>query len=176
MLTDWCHFKSISLQGDSPSKWRTDDFRMFKNGSLWRPPPLNPYLHGRLDDNDESEEEEEASKKGCLKEEWVPPPEACGHPLFHSSAMHYGIKQNLDRTACLKMLIMGKKYEKWCSASTFVQIPHLCRDVPHYPNPCGSSLGSVTSWRRCCGRWLPERATSQTPCSSVSVTLMLLRR
>ncbi|XP_023680212.1 U2 snRNP-associated SURP motif-containing protein isoform X1 [Paramormyrops kingsleyae] len=57
------------LQGDSPSKWRTDDFRMFKNGSLWRPPPLNPYLHGRLDENEESEEEEEASKKGCLKEE-----------------------------------------------------------------------------------------------------------
>ncbi|KAL4635858.1 U2 snRNP-associated SURP motif-containing protein [Arapaima gigas] len=57
------------LQGDSPTKWRTEDFRMFKNGSLWRPPPLNPYLHGTLDDNDESEEEEEASKKGCLKED-----------------------------------------------------------------------------------------------------------
>uniref|UniRef100_A0A8C9SP96 U2 snRNP-associated SURP domain containing n=1 Tax=Scleropages formosus TaxID=113540 RepID=A0A8C9SP96_SCLFO len=57
------------LQGDSPTKWRTEDFPMFKNGSLWRPPPLNPYLHGTLDENEDSEEEEEASKKGCLKED-----------------------------------------------------------------------------------------------------------
>lgn len=56
-------------QGEAPGKWRTDDFRMFKNGSLWRPPPLNPYLHGPYDDGEEEEEEEEASKKGSLKEE-----------------------------------------------------------------------------------------------------------
>uniref|UniRef100_A0A672J221 U2 snRNP-associated SURP motif-containing protein n=1 Tax=Salarias fasciatus TaxID=181472 RepID=A0A672J221_SALFA len=57
------------LQGEAPAKWRTEDFRMFKNGSLWRPPPLNPYLHGPYDDGDEDEEEEEGSKKGCLKED-----------------------------------------------------------------------------------------------------------
>ncbi|CAG5896023.1 unnamed protein product [Menidia menidia] len=57
------------LQGESPAKWRTEDFRMFKNGSLWRPPPLNPYLHGPYDDGDEEEEEEEGNKKGCLKED-----------------------------------------------------------------------------------------------------------
>ncbi|XP_034562003.1 U2 snRNP-associated SURP motif-containing protein isoform X4 [Notolabrus celidotus] len=57
------------LQGEAPAKWRTDDFRMFKNGSLWRPPPLNPYLHGPYDDGEEEEDEEEGSKKGCLKEE-----------------------------------------------------------------------------------------------------------
>nr|XP_043881553.1 U2 snRNP-associated SURP motif-containing protein isoform X1 [Solea senegalensis] len=57
------------LQGEAPAKWRTDDFRMFKNGSLWRPPPLNPYLHGPYDDGEEEDEEEEGSKKGCLKEE-----------------------------------------------------------------------------------------------------------
>ncbi|XP_037550013.1 U2 snRNP-associated SURP motif-containing protein [Nematolebias whitei] len=56
------------LQGETPFKWRTDDFRMFKNGSLWRPPPLNLYVHGSCDD-EEGEEEEEANKKGCLKEE-----------------------------------------------------------------------------------------------------------
>uniref|UniRef100_M3ZK82 U2 snRNP-associated SURP motif-containing protein n=1 Tax=Xiphophorus maculatus TaxID=8083 RepID=M3ZK82_XIPMA len=56
------------LQGESPAKWRTEDFRMFKNGSLWRPPPLNPYLHGPYDDGDEEEEEEEGNKKGSLKE------------------------------------------------------------------------------------------------------------
>lgn len=58
-----------SAQGEAPAKWRTDDFRMFKNGSLWRPPPLNPYLHGPYDDGDEEDEEEEGAKKGALKEE-----------------------------------------------------------------------------------------------------------
>ncbi|KAM9552963.1 U2 snRNP-associated SURP motif-containing protein-like isoform 2-T2 [Salvelinus alpinus] len=58
------------LQGEAPTKWRTDDFRMFKNGSLWRPPPLNPYLHGNFEEGEgPEEEEEEPGKKGCLKEE-----------------------------------------------------------------------------------------------------------
>lgn len=56
-------------QGEAPAKWRTDDFRMFKNGSLWRPPPLNPYLHGPYDDGDDEDDEEEGVKKGALKEE-----------------------------------------------------------------------------------------------------------
>ncbi|XP_057680758.1 U2 snRNP-associated SURP motif-containing protein isoform X1 [Corythoichthys intestinalis] len=57
------------LQGEAPVKWRTDDFRMFKNGSLWRPPPLNPYLHGPYDDGDDEEEDEDSLKKGSLKED-----------------------------------------------------------------------------------------------------------
>ncbi|XP_037089762.1 U2 snRNP-associated SURP motif-containing protein-like [Pollicipes pollicipes] len=27
------------LHGDSPQRWRTDEFRMFKGGSVWKPPP-----------------------------------------------------------------------------------------------------------------------------------------
>uniref|UniRef100_A0A3Q2XXD6 U2 snRNP-associated SURP motif-containing protein n=1 Tax=Hippocampus comes TaxID=109280 RepID=A0A3Q2XXD6_HIPCM len=57
------------LQGEAPVKWRTDDFRMFKNGSLWRPPPLNPYLHGPYDEGEDEDEEEDSLKKGCLKED-----------------------------------------------------------------------------------------------------------
>ncbi|XP_008178793.1 U2 snRNP-associated SURP motif-containing protein isoform X1 [Acyrthosiphon pisum] len=34
------------LQGDSTKDWRIDEFRMFKNGSIWRPPPMNPYTVG----------------------------------------------------------------------------------------------------------------------------------
>ncbi|XP_041354485.1 U2 snRNP-associated SURP motif-containing protein-like isoform X2 [Gigantopelta aegis] len=34
------------LQGDSPYKWRMEEFQMFKGGSIWRPPPLNPYTQG----------------------------------------------------------------------------------------------------------------------------------
>ncbi|GFY61214.1 hypothetical protein TNIN_149781 [Trichonephila inaurata madagascariensis] len=34
------------LKGDHPSKWHTEEFYMFKNGSQWKPPPLNPYLQG----------------------------------------------------------------------------------------------------------------------------------
>ncbi|XP_028833766.1 U2 snRNP-associated SURP motif-containing protein isoform X2 [Denticeps clupeoides] len=57
------------LQGETPTKWRTDDFRVFKNGSMWRPPPLNPYLHGVRDEDEEEEEEEDGSKKGSLKDD-----------------------------------------------------------------------------------------------------------
>ena len=37
-------------QGDTPFKWRTEEFRMFKGGSLWRPPPINPYTQGMPDE------------------------------------------------------------------------------------------------------------------------------
>ncbi|XP_043926943.1 U2 snRNP-associated SURP motif-containing protein isoform X2 [Protopterus annectens] len=58
------------LQGESPTKWRTDDFRLFKNGSWWRPPPLNPYLHGMTEGKEaEPSVEEESVKKGGLQEE-----------------------------------------------------------------------------------------------------------
>ncbi|KAM3932207.1 U2 snRNP-associated SURP motif-containing protein isoform 2-T2 [Leptodactylus fuscus] len=57
------------LQGDSPTKWRTEDFRMFKNGSFWRPPPLNPYLHGMTEEQETETFVEEPIKKGTLKEE-----------------------------------------------------------------------------------------------------------
>ncbi|KAG8445313.1 hypothetical protein GDO86_010195 [Hymenochirus boettgeri] len=57
------------LQGDSPTKWKTEDFRMFKNGSFWRPPPLNPYLHGMTEEQEPEPFIEEPIKKGSLKEE-----------------------------------------------------------------------------------------------------------
>ncbi|XP_061091992.1 U2 snRNP-associated SURP motif-containing protein isoform X1 [Conger conger] len=57
------------LQGESPNEWRTSDFRMFRGGSIWRPPLLNPYLHGAEDSREEEEEEEEELKKGQLKAE-----------------------------------------------------------------------------------------------------------
>ncbi|KAI6063309.1 U2 snRNP-associated SURP motif-containing protein isoform X3 [Aix galericulata] len=55
--------------GDAPTKWRTEDFRMFKNGSFWRPPPLNPYLHGMSEEQETEAFVEEPNKKGALKEE-----------------------------------------------------------------------------------------------------------
>ncbi|XP_056656187.1 U2 snRNP-associated SURP motif-containing protein-like [Monodelphis domestica] len=57
------------LQGDAPTKWRTENFCMFKNGSFWRPPPLNPYLHGMSEEQETEAFVEEPSKKGALKEE-----------------------------------------------------------------------------------------------------------
>ncbi|XP_040283986.1 U2 snRNP-associated SURP motif-containing protein isoform X1 [Bufo bufo] len=57
------------LQGDAPIKWKTEDFRMFKNGSFWRPPPLNPYLHGMAEEQEAETLVEEPIKKGSLKEE-----------------------------------------------------------------------------------------------------------
>nr|XP_055058100.1 U2 snRNP-associated SURP motif-containing protein isoform X5 [Misgurnus anguillicaudatus] len=58
------------LQGESPTKWKTEEFRMFKNGSIWRPPPLNPYLHGTPEDEErEDDVEDDTSKKGSLKDD-----------------------------------------------------------------------------------------------------------
>ncbi|XP_025080293.1 U2 snRNP-associated SURP motif-containing protein-like isoform X1 [Pomacea canaliculata] len=60
------------LQGDSPYKWRTEEFRMFKGGSLWRPPPINPYTQGMPDELINKEVEDthslppSLSKKGSL--------------------------------------------------------------------------------------------------------------
>ncbi|XP_005103625.1 U2 snRNP-associated SURP motif-containing protein isoform X3 [Aplysia californica] len=38
------------LHGDTCSKWRTEEFRMFKGGSIWRPPPINPFTQGMPED------------------------------------------------------------------------------------------------------------------------------
>ncbi|KAK6196135.1 hypothetical protein SNE40_001419 [Patella caerulea] len=38
------------LQGDTPYRWNTKEFRMFDGGSMWRPPPMNPYTQGMPDD------------------------------------------------------------------------------------------------------------------------------
>ncbi|EMP40345.1 U2 snRNP-associated SURP motif-containing protein [Chelonia mydas] len=59
----------VEEKGDAPTKWRTEDFRMFKNGSFWRPPPLNPYLHGMSEEQETEAFVEEPNKKGALKEE-----------------------------------------------------------------------------------------------------------
>ncbi|XP_047496387.1 U2 snRNP-associated SURP motif-containing protein-like isoform X2 [Penaeus chinensis] len=55
------------LQGDSPNRWSTKPFRMFKGGSIWKPPPLNPFLQGMPEELIQMEEEEEdKNKKGSL--------------------------------------------------------------------------------------------------------------
>uniref|UniRef100_A0A672GC81 Zgc:163098 n=1 Tax=Salarias fasciatus TaxID=181472 RepID=A0A672GC81_SALFA len=59
------------LQGESPTEWRTSDFRMFRGGSVWRPPSLNSYSE-RADDGAEGEDgvsAEEEVKKGQLRSE-----------------------------------------------------------------------------------------------------------
>ncbi|CAG0881397.1 unnamed protein product [Darwinula stevensoni] len=49
------------LQGDSTNRWRTEDFRMFQDGSVWRPPPINPFANGMPDELVSSDEDEEKS-------------------------------------------------------------------------------------------------------------------
>nr|XP_016929551.1 U2 snRNP-associated SURP motif-containing protein [Drosophila suzukii] len=38
------------LQGDTPNEWREDEFRMFKDGPVWRPPIANFYTQGMPDE------------------------------------------------------------------------------------------------------------------------------
>ncbi|KAG7205661.1 hypothetical protein KM043_007613 [Ampulex compressa] len=53
------------LQGDGQKEWRTEDFRMFKGGSVWRPPPINPWTQGMPDELIELEERQEP-RRGSL--------------------------------------------------------------------------------------------------------------
>ncbi|KAM4546080.1 U2 snRNP-associated SURP motif-containing protein isoform 2-T4 [Odontesthes bonariensis] len=59
------------LQGESPTEWRTADFRLFRGGSLWRPPILNNYSETGEDDEEVEDEVslEEEVKKGQLRAE-----------------------------------------------------------------------------------------------------------
>uniref|UniRef100_A0A069DXK2 Putative splicing regulator n=1 Tax=Panstrongylus megistus TaxID=65343 RepID=A0A069DXK2_9HEMI len=50
------------LQGDSQKEWRLQEFRMFKGGSIWRPPPMNLYTQGMPDELVERDDD----KKGGL--------------------------------------------------------------------------------------------------------------
>ena len=45
------------MQGESKDKWSTTEFRMFKGGSLWKPPPMNLYTSGMPEDLVEQDEE-----------------------------------------------------------------------------------------------------------------------
>lgn len=54
------------LQGEPTNKWRTEDFRMFKGGSIWRPPSLNPFSQGMPDEMFSSDEEDDESRRRSL--------------------------------------------------------------------------------------------------------------
>ncbi|KAJ8670800.1 hypothetical protein QAD02_002059 [Eretmocerus hayati] len=53
------------LQGDGPKEWRLNDFRMFIGGSIWRPPPMNPWTQGMPDELIEVDEKQE-TRRGTL--------------------------------------------------------------------------------------------------------------
>ena len=60
------------LQGDSKDKWSTVPFRMFKNGSLWKPPIPNIYTNGmpeELLDSEGALMEPTEDVEGQMKEE-----------------------------------------------------------------------------------------------------------
>ncbi|CAH8830374.1 unnamed protein product [Trichobilharzia szidati] len=57
------------LHGESVTNWRTDEFRMFEGGPLWRPPPVNLFSGGMPDDL--VEEDDYPYAPG-----YVPPPQS----------------------------------------------------------------------------------------------------
>lgn len=58
------------LQGDTPTEWRQKEFRMFKTGSIWKPPPLNFYTQGMPEELIVDEEAPEI-RKGTLSTAYV---------------------------------------------------------------------------------------------------------
>ena len=53
------------LQGDTTNEWQEKLFRMFKGGSIWKPPPLNFYSQG-MPEELISEDEQMEPNKGQL--------------------------------------------------------------------------------------------------------------
>nr|CAI5865219.1 unnamed protein product [Callosobruchus analis] len=53
------------LHGDSQKEWHTKEFRMFKHGSIWKPPIMNCYTNG-MPDELVKEDEMKDSSKGSL--------------------------------------------------------------------------------------------------------------
>lgn len=58
------------LQGDTPTEWRQKEFRMFKTGSIWKPPPLNFYTQGMPEELIVDDEAPEI-RKGTLSTAYV---------------------------------------------------------------------------------------------------------
>ena len=57
------------LQGDAKDDWRTEDFRMFKGGSTWKPPAMNMYANGMDESLMEYGDKEEVKQKQSSKED-----------------------------------------------------------------------------------------------------------
>ncbi|XP_077971948.1 U2 snRNP-associated SURP motif-containing protein-like isoform X2 [Styela clava] len=57
------------LQGETATKWRTQDFRLFEGGSMWRPPPINPYEEVMSDSESGDEQQTTEVETKSIKEE-----------------------------------------------------------------------------------------------------------
>ncbi|XP_073256675.1 U2 snRNP-associated SURP motif-containing protein-like [Porites lutea] len=70
------------LQGDSPTKWRTEKFKMFEGGSVWKPPQCHQYTMSAAAFN--------ANKQPVPQVETpVPPPQAAAPPPTQSLSSSY---------------------------------------------------------------------------------------
>lgn len=53
------------MHGDSQKEWSQKEFRMFKEGSIWKPPLMNCYTAG-MPDELIIDDDERMSTKGTL--------------------------------------------------------------------------------------------------------------
>lgn len=69
-------------KGDSPTKWRTEKFKMFEGGSVWKPPQCHQYTMSAAAFN--------ANKQPVPQVETpVPPPQAAAPPPTQSVSSGY---------------------------------------------------------------------------------------
>uniref|UniRef100_A0A3B5LMY1 Zgc:163098 n=1 Tax=Xiphophorus couchianus TaxID=32473 RepID=A0A3B5LMY1_9TELE len=134
------------LQGESPTKWRTAEFRLFRGGSLWRPPILNSYTE-RSDEGaavEEAAPPEEEVKKGQLRAEHRQRLETLVEELTPSrediaSAMLFC----LDRADAAEEVV-GHISESFCSLQVPLQKKisrlYLVSDILH--NSCAKVAGA----------------------------------
>lgn len=135
------------LQGDLQAKWRTDEFRMFKGGSVWKPPPMNPYTQGMPEELVEYDEVD--ARKGSLSNsqrerledllrnispERIKVAEAMVFCIEHSEAAEE-ISDCIQESLSVSTTMMAKKIARF----------YLISDILHN---CGVSVNNASYYRK----------------------------
>ncbi|KAM4727275.1 U2 snRNP-associated SURP motif-containing protein [Anableps anableps] len=147
------------LQGESPTKWRTAEFRLFRGGSLWRPPILNSYTE-RCEEGggvEEAAPPEEEVKKGQLRAEHRQRLETILEELTPSrEAIANAMLFCLDRADAAEEVV-GHISESFCSLQVPLQKKisrlYLVSDILH--NSCAKVAGA-SYYRKYFETKLPE--------------------
>ncbi|KAJ9581860.1 hypothetical protein L9F63_003791, partial [Diploptera punctata] len=133
------------LQGDLQLQWRTLEFRMFKGGSIWKPPPMNPYTQGMPEELVEGEEKE--PRKGSLSNTNENRLEdllrnMTPERLKVAEAMVFCIEHSEAAEEICDCIAESLSYEK--SSSTIARL-YLISDILHN---CGVKITNASFYRK----------------------------
>ncbi|KAF0294034.1 U2 snRNP-associated SURP motif-containing protein [Amphibalanus amphitrite] len=127
------------LHGDSPQRWRTDEFRMFKGGSVWKPPPMNPYM---MDRDHHKKPEPERQRNKLLSQSQ--------RARFESQLRHLTLERDAIAETMVWCLEHADSAEEICACIARL---YLISDILHN---CTVKVANASSFRKCFQDKLPE--------------------